>query len=264
MTEQLLEIGINKDKIIYPGRWLNEILTDKEALLIVEKSIFCPCCQQNTWVVSEPDHEYYFCENCQSFPWHRAIIKQINRLIGNDISRRSLYEVAPQGSSSMWLEENAGIYTASHYWPDIPFGSQRCNLYSQNLEALTFPNEVFDIVVTQVVFEHIFNPKKAFAEIERVLKQGGLHIFTIPFFPNTKTVTRAVINQAGKVEHLKEPVYHGNPISADGALVTFDWGDDIVELISEWTGMVTEIYVEEEDYRSGIKASSHVFVSRKE
>lgn len=101
-------------------------------------------------------------------------------------------------------------------------------------------------------------------EIGRVLKEGGLHVFTIPFFPNTKTVTRAIMNQTGKVEHLKEPIYHGNPISADGALVTFDWGDDIVKLIHEWTGMVTEIYVEEEEYSSGITACSHVFVSRKE
>lgn len=95
MEEQLLEMGIDKKKIIYPGKWLDEILTDKESVLIEEKPIFCSCCQEDTWVVSQLGKEYYFCVNCRSFPWHRAIIKQINVLIGDDISQKSLYEVAP-------------------------------------------------------------------------------------------------------------------------------------------------------------------------
>ena len=43
-------------------------------------------------------------------------------------------------------------------------------------ENLPFKSEVFDVVLTTQVMEHIQNPTKAVAEIHRVLKKGG-HLF---------------------------------------------------------------------------------------
>ena len=44
---------------------------------------------------------------------------------------------------------------------------------------MTFQNESFDLFITQDVFEHVMEPNKAFKEIERVLKPGGAHVFTV-------------------------------------------------------------------------------------
>ena len=44
---------------------------------------------------------------------------------------------------------------------------------------MTFENESFDLFITQDVFEHVMTPNKAFKEIERVLKPGGAHVFTV-------------------------------------------------------------------------------------
>ncbi|MGQ0519368.1 class I SAM-dependent methyltransferase, partial [Bacillus sp. D-CC] len=48
----------------------------------------------------------------------------------------------------------------------------------ENLEDMTFQNESFDLFITQDVFEHVMEPKKAFKEIERVLKPGGALLYT--------------------------------------------------------------------------------------
>lgn len=129
---------------------------------------------------------------------------------------------------------------------------------------MTFPDNSFDLFVTSDVFEHVFEPGKAFAEINRVLKPGGLHIFTMPWIPSMKrSVRRAKLNADGTIDHLKEAQYHGNPIDAKGSLVTFDWGLDFADFIYNESGMTTTIYLEI-DRKKGLDAQFlEVFVSRK-
>lgn len=101
----------------------------------------------------------------------------------------------------------------------------------ENLESLTFQDNTFDLFVTQDVFEHVANPEKAFREIGRVLKPGGRHVFTMPWYPNlVNTIQRARISE-GVIEYLEEPIYHGNPVDENGSLVTFDWGSDFIDYI---------------------------------
>ena len=225
---------------------------------------YCPCCEKDTWFVSEQIwlRDYYICQKCKSIPRFRAITNRIKEYLG-DISMKDVYEVAPTGAGSAWLQRQSGKYTASHYWTDVSLGSLKGSYYCQNIEKLTFLDESFDLVVTQDVFEHVFNPDLAFKEIYRVLKPGAYHIFTVPYYRGTKTTTRARLNQDGVVEYIKEPVYHGNPVSEQGSLVTYDWGDDIVELIYKWTGMTTIIYIERNEYY-GLEADFlEVFISKK-
>lgn len=43
-------------------------------------------------------------------------------------------------------------------------------------------NECFDTVLCTAVLEHLEEPAKAIAEANRVLKKGGIAIYTVPFF----------------------------------------------------------------------------------
>ena len=61
------------------------------------------------------------------------------------------------------------------------------NVTNQNLENLTFEDEVFDIFITQYVFEHINEPSRFLIEIDRVLKSERIHIFTLPLSLFLKT-----------------------------------------------------------------------------
>lgn len=49
------------------------------------------------------------------------------------------------------------------------------------------------------------------------------------------------------------PAYHGNPVNADGALVTVDWGFDICQQIFDASGLFTHI-VHLDDLSHGIRA----------
>lgn len=122
-------------------------------------------------------------------------------------------------------------YTQSYFWPDVALGESRNGIQCEDLRALTYADNSFDLIVSSDVFEHIFEPERAFEDIFRVLRKGGMHIFSIPYhWPVAeKSVTRAVeIN--GDEKHLLPPQYH---VAGDGSrsLVVTDWGADIVDTL---------------------------------
>lgn len=48
-------------------------------------------------------------------------------------------------------------------------------------EKLEFPDKTFDKIISSHAIEHIFDLKKTFQEIERVLKTGGICVLVYPF-----------------------------------------------------------------------------------
>jgi len=98
---------------------------------------------------------------------------------------------------------------------------------AQNLEQLSFPADEFDLVISQDVLEHVVNYHLAFQEINRVLKVGGRHIFSLPWHESISTRTRATLYQY----HLLPPLYHGDYRSAHGSLVYTDFGCDLPDIL---------------------------------
>jgi|SaaInlStandDraft_1057018.scaffolds.fasta_scaffold80398_2 SAM-dependent methyltransferase len=99
----------------------------------------------------------------------------------------------------------------------------------EDMTALSFPDDSFDLVITQDVFEHIPDYRRAFAECRRVLRPDGSLVFTIPFFANLDTTeVRAVVDADGEVEHLLPPEIHGNPVG-EGSLCFQHFGWDILD-----------------------------------
>jgi len=161
------------------------------------------------------------------------------------------------------LAKKCPNYSFSHYYEDIKPSSHKNGIRCENLEHTTFPDEAFDLFITQDVFEHILNPEKAFKEIARVVRPGGAHIFTVPWYPTLKESIHRAREVDGKVVFLEEPVYHGNPIDKKGSLVTRDWGLDLLDVIYEVSKLITAIY-SIRDRRMGLDAEFlEVFVSRK-
>src|SRR5262249_16258310 len=79
--------------------------------------------------------------------------------------------------------------------------------------------------------EHVYDYATAFAEIVRVLKPGGIHIFSIPNawpFPERSEPRVEIVD--GVEHHLKPPRYH---TGGDGTpcIVYTDFGADLIDTI---------------------------------
>ena len=113
---------------------------------------------------------------------------------------------------------------------------------------LSFDDDSLDLIVSSDVFEHVPDPYKAFAECARVLRPGGVMLVSIPFHSGSdSSVIRAEWGQDGP-RHLLPPVYHGNPISAEGSLVYTDFGWDVLQSfqVAGFLDAIIEVYASAE------------------
>jgi SAM-dependent methyltransferase len=93
---------------------------------------------------------------------------------------------------------------------------------------LSFADQSLDVLMSNDVLEHVPDYQRALVESWRVLAPGGKLIFSVPFFRDRlRTVQRARMTSAG-IEKLFPEQYHGNPVSAQGSLVFFDFGWDLL------------------------------------
>lgn len=207
---------------------------------------YCTICERDVEFTALYDwfRDHLLCSKCGSVPRERALMEAI-KLYYPKYAKLKIHESSPIGRGvSLRLAKECRNYSISHYLPDVPPGEmcKKHNARSESLEAMTFLPETFDLLITQDVMEHVFDPDAAFREIARILKPGGAHIFTVPIVrKNEPSRRRALLGDDGSITHYFEPEYHGNPVDDQGSLVTMDWGYDIVRHIYEASGMGSHI-----------------------
>jgi len=223
---------------------------------ILENSGYCPTCTQQVTFVARDAwlRDNYRCSNCRSIPRERALMLAIEKYYP-DWRSLTIHESSPgnRGASKRLFQE-CSQYIPSQFFPDQIPGSFAGKFRCENLETLTFADESIDLHVTQDVLEHVYHPSKVFSEIARTLKPGGAHIFTVPLVnKHNPSMLRTRVSDTGEIFHYAPPVYHGNPISNEGSLVTIDWGFDICRHIFESCGLFTHlVYID--DLSKGIRA----------
>lgn len=93
------------------------------------------------------------------------------------------------GCGTGWFSQKALSYQAKVYSLDLgdkllEKTAEKCDYKSKLIKgdilALPFQNNYFDIVISSEVIEHTHKPKKAIAELVRVLKENGILILTTP------------------------------------------------------------------------------------
>lgn len=235
-------------------RWVGS--ASKRRRPILKSSGYCPACSRNVTFVARNAwlREHYRCSNCGSIPRERALMVAIERYFP-DWRNLTIHESSPANrGASKRLAQECSRYVASQFFPGVDPGSQVGDVRCENLEALTFRDASVDLHVTQDVLEHVYHPSKVFREMARTLKPGGAHVFTTPLVNKDKpSKLRARIGEDGQVSHLEPPVYHGNPISDKGSLVTVDWGYDICQAVFDSCGLFTHlVYID--DLSMGIRA----------
>lgn len=223
----------------------------------------CPICEKGTIFIKFGDwlRDDLRCFRCLSIPRHRAIIHVLTTHFPRWRAYK-IHESSPHGASSDKLAKECRGYLPTHYYTDALPGTVTRGIRCEDLENQTFPDNTFDLVITQDVLEHVFDPAKAIAEIARTIKPGGAHVFTVPWY-SWKTTARRAEKKNGEIRHMKDPEYHGNPIDPDGSLVVTEWGGDLCEIIFEISGMTTTA-IDGMNPQLGIEGEfREVFISRK-
>jgi SAM-dependent methyltransferase len=206
----------------------------------------CPiCASRDGFCITKPYYRNTVkCLACGSLPRHRALYHELGQLC-QDWPTKAIHECSPGWDAvSQKLARECEAYVATHYDRTLPPGSIRdtqipCKQYRcEDIENQSFGDNIFDIIVMQDIFEHIFDPHRAIAEIERTLRPGGSLIMTVPIVRGySPSQRRAYVKTDNTVVHLLDPEFHGNPIDSSGSLVTIDWGYDLSSFISRNSGL---------------------------
>jgi SAM-dependent methyltransferase len=207
----------------------------------------CPCCDRSTHFFSRNlwFRDELKCLSCGSIPRERALMLALNKHYPQWRDLK-IHESSPvDRGASHKISREAPDYVGSQFYPDQENIPMIDGFHNINLEAQAFPDQSFDLVITQDVLEHLPNPENAFREIHRTLKTGGAHIFSVPLVNrHAPSEVWARISDHGEVEFLHEPEYHGNPVNPKGSPVMMHWGFDLMDKIKD----VTQMSIEVEDH----------------
>jgi SAM-dependent methyltransferase len=230
---------------------------------------YCPICEAEVIFRASGDwlRDRLTCESCinGSVPRERALALILNETIP-DWRRKTIHECSPIGRGiSRKVARECDRYLASQFYPGRELGTIIDGARNEDLQALTFRDNAFDVFLSLDVMEHVPDPEKAIKEIWRHLMPGGYMISTWPVRKHQVVglERRAVFKEDGTVTHLKEPEIHGNPVNKDGALVTVDYGYDTHQLLAHWAPFDVRVY-RFNDRRHGILGEfTEVFTCRK-
>lgn len=169
---------------------------------------------------------------------NRAVLLVLEKIYGSldQLKQKEIYLVEALTGFATWLSERLGdeklvcseyLEDAERSFSDIPH---------QDLCALTFPAETFDLVLCNELFEHVQDLELAFQEIARVLKGGGRLVATCPMaFGQVDEIVKVRRNpHTGEMHHLTQAEFHGDPVRPEaGSLVYRIPGWDVLKRLRD-------------------------------
>jgi len=170
------------------------------------------------------EREGHACATCQMSKRVRMVLWTIRRLLPVSGELRVLHfnQINHLSSALRAL----GDATETCYQPGMERGAKVGELVNEDICQLTFPSNHFDLAIHSETLEHLFDFNKAQSEVERVLKPGGIQIYTVPLLHSRSTRQRMQLAADGRTLHLLPLSYHGN----EGEFpVVWEFGSDFFE-----------------------------------
>lgn len=202
----------------------------------------CPFCGPSLFARLHVGDAGVRCLRCTASTNHLSLGLVLRRRVP-DLSRLDVCELSAQGPLASHLRRVSRSYSGSEYFEDRPSGSFVDGVRCEDVQQLSYADASFDLVVHTEVLEHVPDDARAWSELYRVLRPGGLMLFTVPLWGGVATVERARLGADGRIEHLLEPVYHTDPLRDGVGILAFrDYGSDIVERLA--TAGFVEVAIE--------------------
>jgi SAM-dependent methyltransferase len=190
----------------------------------------CGCCRRLSFIVSlSAGDEFKICVRCRANLRYELLATCL-RATFPSLAECDVVELDPCSPLRRWLAVPRS-YTRTYYSASDPPGSIRADgARCEDVTRLTFPDNSVDLLISSDVLEHVPDVAAAFRETRRVLRPGGVHLFTVPTV--AETAKRAEI-LAGRVRHLLSPEYHSDPLNPEGGILAFwTFGRDMGEVFT--------------------------------
>lgn len=154
------------------------------------------------------DREGHQCARCGMSKRVRMLLWSIRRFFP-DLAGAAVLHINQVGRLSPALQK-ARCLTETFYDPAREFGLLHNGLVNQDVTNLTLATQQFDLAIHSETLEHVHDYNKALSEIERVLKPGGLQIYTIPLLHARRTRRRIALSPEGHETPLLAMSFHGS------------------------------------------------------
>jgi glycosyltransferase involved in cell wall biosynthesis len=166
--------------------------------------------------------EHLQCEHCGLVNRMRAALN-VMHIYAPPEPDSQIYITERLTKTYQWLAVRYPKLQGSEYFgPSHQPGSIVDGIRHEDVMSLSFVEDSFDRVLSFDVLEHVPDPYRAFCELYRVLKPGGVLIFSVPFSPDSATdIVRATLEDGGAITHLMPAEYHGNPVDPEGGALCF-------------------------------------------
>jgi GT2 family glycosyltransferase/2-polyprenyl-3-methyl-5-hydroxy-6-metoxy-1,4-benzoquinol methylase len=184
--------------------------------------------------------------------------KSVVELVQNkEFQQLKIAEINACGALHSYLKDHPHL-AYSEWLSDTKPGEVHDGVRCEDLQCLTYPDNSFDIILSSETLEHVPDPDRAWREINRTLKCGGYHVFTIPVVPSQRqTIQRAQLVEGVRKDVL-EPAYHG-AWSEENVFVYTDFGMDVVKKLNG-IGLKTKVFYQNPEDELDVAV---VFRSRK-
>jgi SAM-dependent methyltransferase len=179
--------------------------------------------------------EHVVCRICRSRNRQRQIVTVLLSYVADSGGRASAWlsikdipreTIVWNAESTRALHQRLALHLGSNYIsseyidPLLKSGENRDGILHVDMQATHFEDNSIDFILSSDVMEHVPHPRQALMETHRILRPGGCHIFTAPFYHHrfTNEIRVRVDDEAGAT-YLRRPWYHDDPLRAGGALV---------------------------------------------
>jgi SAM-dependent methyltransferase len=139
-------------------------------------------------------------EHLPTAPWHLSTLRHLPDLRG----KRVLEIGCGRGVFAKVLaERGADLVAADFSETAVSYAETRLQGWDAetlvaDIQAIPFPDQSFDVVVSQETVEHVRDPRRALAELVRVMRPGGLLIVTGPNYLNLIGLYRIAMRAFGR------------------------------------------------------------------